>query len=200
MSESLGFIPTKRLTGTERFHHAGRELSTVEQYWQWSPSDLMNNTDRAIVAEYIVALDIDITDGVQAGWEAFDLWTPEGIAVEVKSAAYVQTWKQERLSQILFGIAPTHAWNPRTDEFAPEKKRQAQVYVFCLLAHQDQDTIDPRNLDQWEFYVLATAKLDAAMGPAKSIGIAKLRELGPPKVRFGEIHEAIRQQAGYDRR
>jgi hypothetical protein len=34
---------------------------------------------------------------------------------------------------------------------APDAKRQADVYVFALLAHEDRTTIDPLDLDQWKF-------------------------------------------------
>jgi hypothetical protein len=30
------------------------------------------------------------------------------------------------------------------------------LYVFCLLAHKDKSTLDPLNMDQWQFFVLAT--------------------------------------------
>ena len=71
------------------------------------------------------------------------LETGDGIKIEVKSAAYVQSWKQKRLSRLVFGIAPTLAWDPLTDEFDKEKRSNSDVYVFCVLAHKDQETIDP---------------------------------------------------------
>ncbi|WP_156153452.1 hypothetical protein [Domibacillus robiginosus] len=39
-------------------------------------------------------------------WNAFDLVTPTGIKVEVKSAAYVRSWQQVKNSAISFRIAP----------------------------------------------------------------------------------------------
>lgn len=85
--------------------------------------------------------------------------TPEGIKIEVKSSAYLQSWFQKKLSKILFSTKPTLFWNNANGEQAKEKARHADVYVFCLLRHEDKATVDPLNMNQWEFYVLATREL-----------------------------------------
>ena len=59
-----------------------------------------------------------------------------------------------------------------------ESKRQADVYVFALLAHTDKTTIDPFNLDQWRFYVLPTAALDGRTRSQHSITLRSLEKLG----------------------
>jgi hypothetical protein len=41
-----------------------------------------------------------------------------------------------------------------------EIKRQSDIYIFCLLSHREQLTLNPLNIDQWEFYLLPTAYLD----------------------------------------
>ena len=40
------------------------------------------------------------------------------------------------------------------------KRRQAEVYVFALLAHQHGATLDPLDVAQWEFFVVPTVTLD----------------------------------------
>jgi hypothetical protein len=40
-----------------------------------------------------------------------------------------------------------------TGKFSNEKKRQADLYIFCLLKTQDQGELNPMDLDQWIFYV-----------------------------------------------
>jgi len=190
----LGFVPITRKAGNEAFHQSGKPFGPkLLDYWQWSGSDLLGNTERGCLAEYIVALDLGVADGVRDGWGAYDLATRSGVKVEVKSAAYIQSWKQRRLSQILFRIAPTHAWDPRTDEFAEQKRRQADAYVFCVLAHKDQNTIDPLDIDQWEFYVLSTTILNNSVGEQKTIGLASIKKLGAIKAKFGRIGAAIDQ-------
>jgi phosphodiesterase/alkaline phosphatase D-like protein len=58
-----------------------------------------------------------------------------------------------------------------------KRKRQADVYVFCLLSHKAKATVCPLNLDQWEFYVLSTNQLNNLVGEQKTITLDSLREL-----------------------
>ena len=49
---------------------------------------------------FIVGLALGCVDGrVRAEWDACDLRTTQGSSVEVKSAAYVQTWQQKELAE-----------------------------------------------------------------------------------------------------
>lgn len=42
-----------------------------------------------------------------------------------------------------FGIQPTFAWDAETNVYDTEMRRQSDIYVFCVLKHTDQETIDP---------------------------------------------------------
>lgn len=125
----------------------------------------------------------------------FDVVTPDGIKIEVKCSAYVQTWAQKRPSRITFGIAPRRAWDPATNTFAPKPARSADVYVFALHAHRERNSLDPLDVSQWDFYVLATQKITAACGAQKTIRLGSLLRLGPRKVKFGALAESIRAEA-----
>ena len=119
----------------------------------------------------------------------------EGIKVEVKSSAYLQSWSQKKLSTIQFGVRPTQVWDSKTNTYSSEFARQSDVYVFCVLQHKDQETIDPLNMDQWNFYVLATNKLNEAVGRQKTITLGSLRELDSDSAQLRaldkEIHETF---------
>ena len=80
------------------------------------------------------------------------------IAVEVKTSGYLQTWEQKALSKPIFGIQPTFGWDSKTNEYEAEKKRQSDIYVFCVHAHTDQETADPLQICQWEFNLLPKAR------------------------------------------
>ena len=136
-------------------------------------SDPVNNTIRGVLAEYIVAVLCVGASTAKArdAWAAFDLETPDGIKIEIKSSSYVQRWAQSHLSPTSFDISPSHAWNPESGDFDHASKCQAGVCVFVLLAHQDKSTIDTMNLDQWEFYVLSAEKLDTNFERQKTITI-----------------------------
>jgi hypothetical protein len=155
MTQNLDALKTKRKTGKEPFHNQGQPTGTnLLSFWQWLASDLVDNALRGALAEYIVACDLGVADTTRPGWNAYDLITPDGIKIEVKSAAYLQSWKQTAPSKICFDIRPTFGWDAATNIYGTERKRQADVYVFCLLAHADKATLDPLDLSQWEFYVL----------------------------------------------
>lgn len=69
-------------------------------------------------------------------WDKYDLLSAEGIAIEVKTSGYLQTWEQKGLSKLIFGIQPTLAWDSKTNEYDTLKKRQADIYVFCVHKHK----------------------------------------------------------------
>ena len=157
----LGPLKVERKTGREPLRICDAALdTTVLDFWRWSASDLSSNTTRGIVAEFIVACDLGVADGVRTEWGPWDLETRDGIKVEVKCSAYLQTWHQDRHSSIEFGIAPRHAWKNKTNTWSTEKKRWSDAYVFALLHHQDKATLDSLKLEQWTFYVVPTRILD----------------------------------------
>lgn len=194
MVDDLGPLDVHRKSGQEQFHTVDGELdANLLGFWQWSTSDLVDNTTRGTLAEYIVALALGIADqGVRVGWAAYDLETPDGIKVEVKASAYLQSWHQTAHSDIRFSIRPASAWDEVTNEYT-EKKRHSDVYVFALLHHKDKATVNPLNLDQWTFYVLATSLLDQHRSEQDSITLSSLLSLQPVKASFGTIETAIRE-------
>jgi hypothetical protein len=160
--------------GNESLSATGK---TLLDFWRWSGSDLASNTHRGRLAEFIVASAMNIDLSVpREEWDAWDLTSPEGIRIEVKSAAYLQSWTQQDYSQIVFSIRSARPWNASSGKFAEEPQRMADVYVFCLLKHQDKDTLDPLDLEQWEFYVLPTGKLNEYERSDSSITLNSLRE------------------------
>lgn len=192
-------VPTRK-TGGEKF--TGASLTLLD-FWRWSASDLVSNATRGILAEFIVAQALGLEGGARAEWDAFDLLYPtplraeaaEGIKIEVKSASYLQSWFHHKLSAISFGIAPTRAWDATTNQMSQQLKRQADVYVFCLLAHTHKPTLDPLDLSQWQFFVLPTRILNERMPTQKSIGLASLKNLNPETPEFRELPACIQKLA-----
>jgi hypothetical protein len=172
----LGIIEYTRKEGSEEIICKDKG-HTLLNFWQWAYSDLIGNTERGALAEYLVALACGIDKKPRIGWDSYDLETMEGIKVEVKSSAYIQTWKQKDYSKPIFNIPLTHAWDYRENILHKEKKRHADVYVFALLAHKEQSTLNPLNMDQWEFYVLATKQLTEYTRSQHSITLKSLQSL-----------------------
>ena len=189
----LAMIEVKRRSGTETFHAGGNDLDfDLLSFWQWSCSDLLSNATRGVVAEFLVARALDIaSSGVRHEWAAYDLETPDGVKIEVKSAAYLQRWYQSGPSQITFLVPKTRAWDPKTNRLSDQRARQADVYVFALLHHQDKATINPLDLDQWVFYVLPTAVLDSRTRSQHSITLRTLQRLASQPVHYDGLRMAV---------
>ena len=184
------------LTGDEHIIFDGMPTGyLLRDFWAWSSSDLLNNTLRGAYAEFIVstALGLDL-DSPQTDWTPYDVSYPldrkTGIRIEVKSAAYLQAWEQQRLSRIQFTIRPTKAWSP-VDGYDGEIRRQSDVYVFCLYTETNRKKADPLLLDKWEFYVLPTPLITEKCGSQRSISLPALLELHPYKVDYDGIEEAV---------
>jgi len=180
-------------TGEEYFTFNNKKLSiNVLSFWQWSSSDLLVNVFRGKLAEFIVASSIDLIENQREEWDAYDLITEKGLKVEIKSSAYLQSWNQAKLSKITFGIQPTVVWldnNQRSKTI----KRQADIYVFCVLNHKDKKTVNPLNLNQWNFYIIDTKILNSERTNQKTITLSSLLELNPEKLDYSGLEDSIRR-------
>lgn len=187
-------IKPKKLLGTEKIvDESGNTVSDVNGFWRWAYSNIIDNAERGAFAEYLVACALGISDKVRVNWDKYDLVSPEGISVEVKTSGYIQSWEQERLSNITFGIQPTYGWDSNTNTYSTEKVRQADVYVFCVHKHTEQDTINPLDISQWDFYVMSTDVLNREAGNKRSATLNSLMRMGAEKCDFNMIHEKVLQ-------
>ncbi len=192
-------MDTIRKRGEESFTGSTKAPHmTLLDYWQWSGSDLLGNINRGVLAEYIVAGALGlIQDRTRKEWLAWDLVTDTGTKIEVKSAAYVQSWNPEgKLSRISFSIREARRWDENTNELSEYSRRHADVYVFCLLGEKSREKINPLDLSQWEFYVVPTLLLEETCPKAKSISLDSLRKLKKVKtVKYDGLAECITQIA-----
>lgn len=180
---------------------------TVLDYWRWSGSDLLDNAQRGVLAEFLVARALGVTDEFRAEWASYDI-RYRNRKIEVKSAAFAQSWPQEAPSMISFNIAPQKgAWDPKTNEWEPldSPRRTADLYIFSLLRRPDgKDRCDPNryesnplDLRHWEFRVLDTATLDSKRPGQKTIGLGPLAvlvavsALGAAGIGYGDIKTAV---------
>ncbi len=190
-------IVVKKLSGDEHFQsqYGKKEMSVIE-FWQWFGSDLSNNVIRGALAEFIVASALNIADGVRDVWSPFDLLSKENIKIEVKSAAYLQSWYQKKLSQISFNIGQSVAYDSTTNEYEKQAKRQADIYVFCLLHFTDKLNLNPLDLDQWEFYILRAGVLNEKHLTQSRLSFSGLLKLNPVKTDYEGIDTAIKDLTG----
>ena len=175
---------------------------TLRDYWRWSGSDLLSNAQRGVMAEFLVARALGTAETPRLEWGAFDVLTREGHAIEVKSAAYWQSWPQARPSVIEFDIAPREqAWDPLTNEtetYDPPR-RTARAYVFCVLGNPDRPSPDPLDVDEWRFLVLATSRLDSERPEQQKIRLNPLLTLGPRDVSYAGLRGGVEAVIGLGR-
>lgn len=183
------------LTGSEKFTlHGESARMTVLDYWAWSCSDLYDNTMRGVMAEFLVSSSFNkgitsLNTQMRTNWLPYDVTSPTGRRIEVKSAAYIQSWTPEDVfSQIKFDIGKKVAWDGTT--YASEPKRNCDLYVFCVFTAHTRD-ISVLNLDYWDFYVLPTSVLNEKLPDQKSIVLSSLLKLEPVKTDFAGLAEII---------
>lgn len=201
METNLNILVPSPKCGDEPFKANAKSLSfNLNDFWRWNISDLLNNLTRGHLAEFIVAKALDAANGVRNEWATFDLETPDGTKVEVKSAAYLQSWPQDDYSIIQFSVRKTKELDWVKGGYRGTPKRHADVYVFALLAHKDKNvakgkkTVNPLDLDQWEFYVLPTTVLNDRKRSQDSIALKSLQDL-TQTVTFNELAYSVRQAA-----
>jgi len=151
-----------RLNGNERLYAIiqGLKNDTVLDFWQWAFSNLRANNVRGVFAEWLVAKLLDIPLTVRDSWIEWDLMTPEGVKIEVKTSAYLQTWSQKRPSQIIFTGLKGRKLDPETNQYAREATYNADIYVFCVQIEQDPNKWDALDLEQWRFYLLLREQIE----------------------------------------
>lgn len=175
----------------ELFFNENKIGFSVLDFWQWSVSDLLSNATRGRFAEFIVGTSVGLNpQHLRDEWDAFDITSDKGIKIEVKSASYIQSWSQREFSKISFSIKPAKFWDADNGMSRGEAKRHADIYVFCLLKHKNQETINPLKLEQWEFYVLPTYIIDNYKRSQSSITINSLRKL-TDAVEYNFLNEKI---------
>ena len=181
-------ITAQALTGMEELTCSGVR---VIDYWAWAHSDLVDNIERGIFAEFLVHTAMNEADNVRVNWNSCDVISPEGIRIEVKSSGYLQSWEQENLSAITFSVRPSHTWDPETNSFTEEYARQSDVYVFCLHKHTQQESMNILSLEQWTFFVLPTGVLNAKASTQKTITLNHLKTLGAVETDYYGLRETV---------
>ena len=151
-------------------------------------SDLLDNANRGLLAEYLVGRALGCAfDHARQSWDDFDLLTPTDVRVEVKTTGRFQSWHVE--------TSDTESRNPsftglRGQALTPDRSKyqgnaevRADVFVFCY--HQGRQ---PLCIKEWEFYVVSGPRIDALQ--QKSIRLSRIRKLTHP-LSFSTLRRAV---------
>ena len=167
----------------------------ILDFWRWAFSDLLEDTLKGLYAEWMVGnlLGLPMLHGGRPGYGNYDLRSPLGLRIEVKSSAYWQSWKLRNEDGTLKPAPEIERWRPTPDKtitFGGLRARdavdrsqeavgyKADLYIFCFQRETDPARWDALDLEQWEFYVLSRAALASA--GVSSLSLRRLRQLCPP--------------------
>ena len=106
--------PGETLSPDERLF--GIDNVTVCDFWAWGYSDILSNANRAVFAEFIVGVALDVVHKPRTEWDAADL-RYRGFLIEVKASAYLQSWPQTTPSVIRFDISKKRSWHADTNTY-----------------------------------------------------------------------------------
>jgi hypothetical protein len=157
----------------------GLDGVTVGDFWSWAYSDILSNRNRSVFAEFLVGTALGVVDSPRVEWDAVDL-NYKAKKIEVKSAAYVQSWQQQKPSRIVYNIGKKKSWDAATNTYSPEPLRAADCFVFCLLTGDDSSKVNVLDISAWHFYVLLTEQINQELLEQKSIRIEKIQQLCQP--------------------
>ena len=151
---------------------------------------LVTNVLRGHVAEAIIALALEPEwNWCSADYAGWDFERADGLRLEVKQSAAMQSWSTGKPSKAIFDIAArTGYWESGTEWIAKEG-RPAHLYVF---AHHGVygDHADHRDPAQWEFYVVPTS----ALPDVKQISLSRIKLIAAA-VAIDDLAVAVRSTA-----
>lgn len=198
-------IKHKILDGAEPFEFCGSTLpATVKDFWAWAMSRLIADGPRGDLAEFIVntALGMDMSEP-KRGWGECDIVYPycgKPIRIEVKCSTFLQAWERGAPSKPTFSISKTYPCDIGEVDGSyryvgrgehPDLRRRSDIYVFCLFAEVDRAKAWPLKLDQWRFFIVPTAQIDAELGDQRRISLQGLDRLRAAEVNFGGVKATI---------
>ena len=177
----------------DRLHHVapatdfvGVDGRRIDDFWAWAYDNLMTNTNRGRLAEFLVGSALGVLDVPRVEYDVVDLRYRD-FGIEVKACGYLQAWPQRQLSTPVFGIAPR--FPDTTVPGVPHVARHwADCYVFCLFTPTRHEDANPVVVANWQFYPLATSKLPPEQ---KSLGLAALRDRGVLPVPLNGLRDAV---------
>ena len=161
---------------------------SVGNFWQWAYPDLQQNNIRGILAEFIVAKALNIPLSVRDTWDDYDLKTPDGIKIEIKSGAYLQSWGQAELSNIVFTGLCGQVWDAESRCRGGDAQFRADIYIFAVQIAKTHEEFNQLDLAQWEFYLLPQKVLQKR--GTKSMSLNALKKLVEP-VGFSDLGRSV---------
>lgn len=182
---------------------AGIPGLTVEDFWIWAYSDLLSTNVRAAFAEFLVGFALGRLNRPRVvGDTGYFIYRDK--TVEIKAAAYTQSWQQTKKSRVNFDIARKKTWDPATNTQSKTATRSADCYVFALFTYENFEDKQAAvshflELTNWQFYVIPTKLIEQKLGSSKTVGLRWLETHSEPDgcVQFSDLKRRIDLVLGF---
>jgi hypothetical protein len=195
LNEEIEYLPQaarRRYDGSEPVD--GLPGLKLVDYWGWAYSDVLENVQRGIFAEFLVAAALGISDVDRVGWNGYDL-DYGGYKLEVKSSAYLQSWRQKQHTKISIEIGPRKQWVEGRAVYE-DARYVADCYIFALFGDRHGPSANVIDATHWEFFVVPIQSLIEHVGTAKSVSERRLHQI-TDSVRISVLRDRIdRTRAG----
>jgi len=162
--------PNTEILGTPYF---------ISDFWAWGFSDVLMNSLRGIFSEFLVGSALEVLQKPRIEWDTHDLVYKDK-KIEVKSAAYIQSWHRGRYSKINFDIGAKKFYDYDKNSYSVNALRHADIYIFCLLKEKDFNQVNVLNTEHWSFYIVLTQTLNNLHTRQKSISLSTLEKITQP--------------------
>lgn len=166
--------------------------STVLDFWKWSFSMLEDNIVRGTLGQYIVAWAIGSDNIIRNNLQEYDLISPHGKKIEVKTTAYAQIWKHgENNRTPLFIIKPNRSYIHEVVGLIEQKIYNADIYVLCYYSWKESKSMDMTNIRHWKFWVFSLLELQDILKGKERISVKRLETLGYKPLNAFQLRDAI---------
>lgn len=162
-----------------------------DDFLDWAFSNVLDNSLRGIIGEYIVHRAVGGVCKHRINWDACDVEMEDGTKIEVKVSGYIQSWSQKKPSTLVFDISKKDPWIASENRYLGYKCRYADVWVFAVHAESTRDKADPFNLAQWQFLVTTSSWLDAEFNDQKTVRYQILLKKGLCPVPYSGLYDTI---------
>ncbi|MDH2907924.1 MAG: hypothetical protein PXX83_07515, partial [Candidatus Nitrosotalea sp.] len=128
-----------------------------------------------MMGQYIVAWALGIDNISNDTWQSYDLLSPNGKKIEVKTTSYLQVWKQVRKPIPQFKIRKTYAFSKDTG-YSKTNDFQADIYVLCYFFENNKEIADVTNLNQWKFWVFQRTTIELLFEKRMTVRVSELEK------------------------
>jgi hypothetical protein len=167
------------------------ETRSVSDFWRWAFSDLLQNTTRGVLAEYMVAVLLGVDNKPRNPWESFDIELPDGRRVEVKTMSHLQAWGQKQLSVPRVVLSPKRFFEPETGRMESVPSLNADLYIICYFTAVEHSTANTMDIEQWRFFVLTRIQVESILRKTKSVSLKMLEAMKIKKLEAAELTATI---------